>query len=102
MKQRKLDRLLLAAARADVGRWILPGRGYPEDTTPCLLAGSFVTATEGYVLGLARMGGFPLPMPDPGPAGHAGRCFLGPAYRSPAPEAYMAALAKLRAELGAP
>ena len=101
MKQRKLDRLLLAAARADVRCWIRLVEATPEDTTPCLLAGSFVTATEGYVLGLARLGGFPLPMPTLALLDRAREVFLALHTDPPAPEAYRDALARLRAELGA-
>jgi hypothetical protein len=102
MKQRKLARLLLAAARYDVGRWIGHAEDHHADPTACLLGVGFVTATESYVISLARLGGFPLPMPTLALLARAREVLQTLHTNPPAPEAYLAALAKLRAELGAP
>ncbi|MGB4334707.1 MAG: hypothetical protein WBJ41_07710 [Chromatiaceae bacterium] len=101
MKQRKLARLLLAAARTDVGRWISLAEANHTDPTTCLLGVGFVTATESYVISLTRLGKFTVPLPTLDLLARAREVFLALHTDPPAPEAYLAALANLRAELGA-
>ncbi len=92
---------MLAAARADVGRWISLAEANPEDTTSCLLGVGFVTARESYVISLTRLGKFAVPLPALALLARAREVFLALHTNPPAPEAYREALARLRVELGA-
>ncbi|MBP8198197.1 MAG: hypothetical protein KAX64_06515 [Chromatiaceae bacterium] len=102
MKQRKLARLLLAAARADVGRWIGFAEDRHTDPTACLVGVGFVTGTESYVLSLTRLGKLAVPLPTLALLARAREVLTALHTDPPPPEAYRAALARLRVELGAP